>query len=392
MKRIGFSYLLIFLLYVPELFSLNIVENKYPKIPTVISMTGNNYISYPFDIEIGRCNPFLNDSEFVLYSDRIAGIISNSDGLYAYYPTGYTGKIISRLLYGKIAGSNILGAYLIRNYTKKFSGKTGVTNFKTDSSDNYIIYQNVKWNNGILPLMLSFASYYNKDSLSYKIKFSGYSKNQFVDFEYMKNHLFLQFSSNAGRFGLMGKLNSYERLSDLEVFTPFYKSIFNTSDIGLIYDYYNRSISLGLSHTLRLDSKHLIKAGANYSLKNEFCGYLNFYGISPYIYSSIHYCFPSDSLTLSTISIFNERYFKGYFEGNIKYASSLTYKLISYDKLIWEIKDALFLNPGIKIEGDIDHIEVLPVLEMRFLDASLYTTYNLYWKRLSIIGKWDFYN
>ncbi|NIA23592.1 MAG: hypothetical protein GWP03_05495 [Proteobacteria bacterium] len=391
MKKIGFSALLLVILASSTLFSLEILEPDSIEVPDVALMRGNTYIIYPFGISIGRQNPFTGDTDYVYYSNRIGGVITNASGLVSMADNGYNGVTLSRLLYGKVFGSNIFGAYLVHNYARDVSGKTGVTSFNNDSLNNYIIYQNLKWNNGKCPLILSFVSNYNENSLKYKVKLSGYNPGQFFNFEYDAGSIALQFSNIIKRFKLEGNLNTGKSLSEFGIFTYLDKSIFNMSEAGIYYDYYNQLFSVNASHTLRLDSKNLLKLGANYCFIGEAYTF-NYYGIKPYIYSSFHYYFPSDSLKLSATALFNRKYYKGYLFGSVKYDTTFTYSLITYNTLIWEPKDALFLNPGVKIAGNEKEIEVSPVAEIKFIDASLYASYNLYWKRFSIVGKWDFYN
>ncbi len=392
MKRIGFNFILLIFIMSSTLFSIELIEPDSVRIPDVILMGENVYITYPFDINVGRQNPFASDSDYIFYSNRIGGIITNIDGIVAAEDNSYDGLVISRLLYGRAFDSNIFGAYLIRNYMRNISGKTGVTSFYEDSLNNYIIYQNIQWRNEKFPLILSFVSKYNEDSFKYKVKLSGYNSRQFLNLEYDGNDIVLRFSNRIKRFKFEGNLNTGEKKSKFGIFTHIDKSIFNMSEVGIFYDYYNRVFSTDISHLVRLDSKNLLKFGADYRFTRDAYTYLTYFRTKPYINTSFYYYFPSDSLVISATSMFSRKYYKGYVSGSLKYDTTISYNLTLYSTIVWEPKDALFLDPGMKMTGNEKKIEVIPVVEIRFIDASLFVCYNLYWKRISIVGKWDFYN
>ncbi|MCD6245353.1 hypothetical protein J7J58_00445, partial [candidate division WOR-3 bacterium] len=63
MKRIGFNFILLIFIMSSTLFSIELIEPDSVRIPDVILMGENVYITYPFDINVGRQNPFASDSD-----------------------------------------------------------------------------------------------------------------------------------------------------------------------------------------------------------------------------------------------------------------------------------------------------------------------------------------
>ncbi len=387
--KIGFSIVVLFVTTVP-LLSLNLIDYT-AKPPIVADMEGNTFISYPFDIIVGRKTPFLKDTSDIFYSNRIEGLITNSEGDNVPVERSYNDTIISRLLYMKSYDAQGFGAYLMHNYHNDISGKTAFTSYNKDSLNNYIFYQNVKWSNDKFPLLLSFSGNYNADSFHYNLRLTGYNRNQFIDIGYLDRQLTIKFANSVNRFRTEGFLDLRNRQSKIAVSTYIDKTVFNESDISAAYDPYNTIFYVGLSHNLRIDSRNIVKGGLEYYFKEFPHIYIGYYGIKPYIYGSVNY-YPTDSLKFSVVSILDRRYVKGYIKGGITYDSTVTYTIDSYASLIYEPKDALIVGPGVKIKGENENIEVIPVMEIKFIDLSIYASYNLYWKRLVIAGKWDFYN